>query len=179
MSNALFRVPAPSNEPTLAYAPGSPERAALKTTLQRLSSERMDIPLVIGGKEIRSGTTQQLKMPHRHQHVLATCHQADAALVNKAVEAAMAARRSWAETPFHDRAAIFLKAADILATRMRPLVNGATMLGQSKTAFQAEIDSACELVYFLRFNVYFAERILAEQPFSASQTWNRMDYRPL
>jgi 1-pyrroline-5-carboxylate dehydrogenase len=179
MSNGLFKVPTPSNEPTHAYAPGSPERAALKAALQRLSSERIEIPLVIAGKEIRTGTTHQLSMPHKHQHVLAAYHQADPAIVTRAVEAAMAAKRSWAETPFHDRAAIFLKAADILATRMRPLVNGSTMLGQSKTAFQAEIDAACELIDFLRFNVHFAERILAEQPSSAAQTWNRMDYRPL
>ena len=179
MSNALFRVPTPSNEPNLAYAPGSPERSALKAALQRLASERIDIPLVIGGKEIRTGATQPLAMPHQHQHVLATYHQADAAVATRAVEAAMAVRRSWAEMPFHDRAAIFLKAADILATRMRQVVNGATMLGQSKTVFQAEIDAACELIDFLRFNVYFAERILSEQPLSSAQTWNRMDYRPL
>src|SRR5919198_1556611 len=179
MSNALFRVPTPSNEPNLAYAPGSPERSALKAALQRLASERIDIPLVIGGNEIRTGTTQPLAMPHQHQHVLATYHQADAAVATRAVEAAMAVRRSWAEMPFHDRAAIFLKAADILATRMRQVVNGATMLGQSKTVFQAEIDAACELIDFLRFNVYFAERILSEQPLSSAQTWNRMDYRPL
>src|SRR5919198_737335 len=179
MSNGLFRVPTPVNEPTLAYAPGSPERATLKTALQRLASERIDIPLVIAGKEIRTGKTRQQSMPHKHHHVLATCQEADAAQVSRAIDAAMAVRRQWAETPFHDRAAIFLKAADLLSTRVRATVNAATMLGQSKTVFQAEIDAACELIDFLRFNVYFAERILADQPLPGPQVWNRMDYRPL
>src|SRR5918996_979004 len=179
MSNGLFRVPTPVNEPTLAYAPGSPERTALKSALQRLASERIDIPVVIAGKEIRTGKTRQQAMPHKHQHVLATYHEADPALVSRAIDAAMAVRRQWAETPFHDRAAIFLKAADLLATRTRSLVTGATMLGQSKTVFQAEIDAACELVDFIRFNVHFAERILSDQPLPGPQVWNRMDYRPL
>src|SRR5919106_1231809 len=142
MSNGLFRVPTPVNEPTLAYAPGSPERTTLKAALQRLASERIDIPVVIAGKEIRTGKTRQQTMPHKHQHVLATYHEADPALVSRAIDAAMAVRRQWAETPFHERAAIFLKAADLLATRTRSLVTGATMLGQSKTVFQAEIDAA-------------------------------------
>src|SRR5919198_1880934 len=179
MSNGLFRVPTPVNEPTLAYAPGSPERATLKTALQRLASERIDIPLVIAGKEIRTGKTRQQSMPHKHHHVLATCQEADAAQVSRAIDAAMAVRRQWAETPFHDRAAIFLKAADLLSTRARATVNAATMLGQSKTVFQAEIDAACELIDFLRFSVHFAERILADQPLPGPQVWNRMDYRPL
>ena len=180
MINALVRVPQPTNEPIQSYASGSPERAALKSALERMASQRLEIPVLIGGKEIRTGKTNQARMPHKHQHVLATYHEApDAALVTKAIEAAMAAKRGWAETPFHQRAAIFLKAADLLATRLRQVINAATMLGQSKTAFQAEIDSACELIDFLRFNVHFAERIISEQPINSPLTWNQMDYRPL
>ncbi|MFN7135117.1 MAG: aldehyde dehydrogenase family protein, partial [Myxococcales bacterium] len=174
-----LRVPCAVNEPTLTYSPGSPERAALKAELQRQSAERLDIPLFIGGREIRTGRTGEARMPHAHQHVLATYHQADAALVGQAIDAALAAKRAWAELPFHQRAAIFLRAADLLATKYRARLNAATMLNQSKTAFQAEIDSACELADFLRFNVAFAEQILQDQPLSSALTWNQMDYRPL
>jgi len=176
---AIPRVPTPTNEPILSHAPGSKERAELKEVLKRLSSERLDIPCFIGGKEIRTGKTLEVRMPHRKSHVLATAHEADAGLVQKAIEAAMAAKRGWAEMPFEQRAAVFLRAADLLSTRYRPILNAATMLGQSKTAFQAEIDAACEAIDFLRFNVHFAERLLREQPVSSAGQWNQMDYRPL
>ncbi len=179
MIHAHLRVPPPQNEPVLGYAPGSPERAPLKAALQKLTSERMDIPLVIGGKPLRPGKPVEARMPHRHQHVLATYHEADAAHVQQAIAAAMAAKAEWAAMPFHERAAIFLRAADLLATRYRPLMNAATMAGQSKTAHQAEIDAACEAIDFLRFNVHFAEGLYAQQPISAPQTWNMTDYRPL
>ena len=179
MISANYRVPTPINEPVLAYAPGSHERAELKSTLRRMSQERVDIPLVIGGKQIRGGKTTEVRMPHRHAHVLGVAHEADAAHVEQAIAAARAARADWAATPFHQRAAVFLKAAELLATRYRPLLNAATMLGQSKTAHQAEIDAACESIDFLRFNVHFAEQIHAQQPLSGPQMWNMTDYRPL
>jgi 1-pyrroline-5-carboxylate dehydrogenase len=179
MTFALPRVPTAINEPILSYAPGSPERAALKSALEKMAGEQVEIPLLIGGKEVRTGKLGQTRMPHAHQHVLATWHQAEQAEVHTAIDAALAAKKDWANMRFEDRAAIFLRAADLLAARHRPIVNAATMLGQSKTAYQAEIDSACELIDFLRFNVQFAERLLSDQPFSPAQTWNRMDYRPL
>jgi 1-pyrroline-5-carboxylate dehydrogenase len=179
MTTAHARVPTPNNEPVLDYAAGSPERAKLKAALAKMSAEQIDIPLFIGGKEIRTGKTGELRMPHKHAHVLATYHKADESQVHQAIDSALAAKRDWSNMRFEDRAAIFLRAADLLATRYRPIVNAATMLGQSKTAFQAEIDSACELIDFLRFNVHFAEKLLSEQPNSSPLTWNRMDYRPL
>jgi 1-pyrroline-5-carboxylate dehydrogenase len=172
-------IPRPHNEPVLTYAPGSAERAALKGALTAVGSERPDIPAVVGGKEIRSGVTQDVVSPHCHARVLATLHQADGATIDAAVRSAVEAQRDWAHWRFEDRAAVFLRAADMLATTARQRVNAATMLGQSKTAFQAEIDSACELIDFLRFNVHFAERIYQEQPDSAPGAWNRMDHRPL
>ncbi len=179
MITAQQRVPRAVNEPILNYAPGSPERAALKAALTRLAGERIEIPLFIAGREIRTGNTGEARMPHAHQHVLATYHKADAALVGQAIDAALAAKRSWSEMPFGERAAIFLRAADLLATKYRATLNAATMLNQAKTAYQAEIDSACELADFLRFNVTFAEQILADQPLSSALTWNQLDYRPL
>jgi 1-pyrroline-5-carboxylate dehydrogenase len=174
-----FKFPIPRNEPALAYQPASPDRAALKAALKAVSAQPEDIPVVIGGREIRSGRTEPVTAPHCHARVLARVHQATPELIGQAVEAALEAQQEWAHWRFEDRAAVFLKAADLLATRYRPLVNAATMLGQSKTAHQAEIDSACELIDFLRFNVHFAERLYAEQPESAPGTWNRMDHRPL
>ncbi len=172
-------IPLPNNEPILNYAPGSPERATLKGALQALGSEVADIPVVIGGKEIRGKATTQVTAPHQHQHLLARVHQADKKTAADAARAAVAAQKEWASWRFEDRAAVFLKAADRLAGAWRPILNAATMLGQSKTAFQAEIDSACELIDFLRFNVHFAERLYAEQPVSPRGVWNRMEYRPL
>ena len=176
---SAFRTPAPRNEPVLNYAPGSPERAALKAALARMSGETIDIPVVIGGQEFRTGRTINVVAPHEHARVLAKAHLADPALIAKAVDSAVEAQRGWAAMPFVDRAAVFLKAADLLAGPWRQVVNAATMLGQSKTAYQAEIDSACELIDFFRLNVHFAERLYEEQPFSSPGIWNRMDHRPL
>jgi 1-pyrroline-5-carboxylate dehydrogenase len=173
------RVPPPVNEPNLGYLPGSPERAALKDRLTSMAAERIDIPIVIGGREIRTGRTQQAVMPHNHQHVLADWHAADPEHVHEAIAASKAAAREWASWRWEDRAAIFLRAAELLTTTWRQTLNAATMLGQSKTVFQAEIDSASELIDFLRFNAYFAQELYAEQPFSSHGVQNRMDYRPL
>src|SRR2546426_1888038 len=175
------KIPTPVNEPVLAYAPGSRERSELKQSLKDLSSRQIEIPLVIGGKEIRTGKTVDTVMPHCHRHVLAKVHQAGPEEVAAAVKAARDAWRDWSRWSLVDRAAVFLKAADLLATRWRAMLNAATMLGQSKTAFQAEIDAACELIDFWRFNIHYAERIHAEQPLSpaGSAMWNAMDYRGL
>ncbi|HEU5261291.1 MAG TPA: L-glutamate gamma-semialdehyde dehydrogenase [Gemmatimonadales bacterium] len=177
--NAIPKIPVPVNEPVLGYAPGSPERAELKKTLKDLSSRHVEIPLVIGSAEVRTAKTVDVVMPHCHRHVLAKVHQAGPAEVDAAIKAAREAWRDWSTWSFERRAAVFLKAADWLASRHRPLINAATMLGQSKTAHQAEIDAACELIDFFRFNVGYAERLYAEQPNSAPGTWNSMDYRPL
>ncbi len=177
--NAIPRIPTPVNEPILSYAPGTVERAELKRALKEMSGQPIEIPLVIGGREVRTGRTVSVAMPHCHRHVLATVHQAGAEEIDAAIAAARQAWRDWSAWPFERRAAVFLKAADLLATRLRAGVNGATMLGQSKTAHQAEIDAACELIDFWRFNVHYAERILAEQPLSAPGAWNQLDYRPL
>src|SRR3989449_4134068 len=177
--NSIPKIPTPVNEPVLSYAPGPPERADLKRTLKELSGRQLEIPLVIGGKDVHTGRTVDVVMPHCHRHVLAKAHQAGPAEVQAAIAAAREAWREWSAWEFERRAAVFLKAADLLATRYRPIVNGATMLGQSKTAHQAEIDAACELIDFFRFNVHYAERIYAEQPLSVSGVWNYLDYRPL
>jgi 1-pyrroline-5-carboxylate dehydrogenase len=177
--SGITNIPHPKNEPVLSYAPESPERATLKNALRSLGAERPDIPAVVGGREIRSGVTHDVVSPHCHHWVLARAHHADQATIRAAVQAASQAQRDWGSWRFEDRAAVFLKAAELLATTHRQLLNAATMLGQSKTAFQAEIDSACELIDFLRFNVHFAERIYREQPESSSGVWNRMDHRPL
>ncbi len=177
--NAIPRIPAPVNEPVLSYAPGAPERAELKRTLKDLASRPLELPLVIGGKDVRTGKTVDVVMPHCHHHVLAKAHQAGPGEVEAAIAAARDAWREWSAWGLERRAAVFLKAADLLASRYRPIVNAATMLGQSKTAHQAEIDAACELIDFLRFNVHYAERIYAEQPLSVAGVWNSMDYRPL
>ncbi len=179
MANARFTVPEPRNEPNLHYAPGSPEKQALKARLAELSSQEIEIPLVIGGREVRTGRIAEARMPHRHGHRLARWHQAGPGEVAAAIEAAREARREWAAMDFSDRAAVFLKAADLLAGPWRPVLNAATMLGQSKTAFQAEIDSACEIVDFWRFNVAFAEQIYSQQPTSSPGQWNRLEHRPL
>ena len=177
--NGTSNIPVPRNEPVLSYAPGSPERTALKTALGAVGAERPEIPAVVGGREIRTGPTHDVVSPHCHQRVLAKVHEADGATITAAIETAVEAQRDWGHWRFEDRAAVFLKAAELLAGRHRQLVNAATMLGQSKTAFQAEIDSACELIDFLRFNVHYAERIYREQPESSAGVWNRIDHRPL
>jgi 1-pyrroline-5-carboxylate dehydrogenase len=177
--SSVPNIPIPHNEPVLNYAPGSTERVALKGALQAMAGEVADIPVVIGGKEYRGKVTTEVRSPHQHAHLLARVHKADRKLADDAARAAVAAQKEWASWRFEDRAAVFLKAADRLAGAWRPVLNAATMLGQSKTAFQAEIDSACELIDFLRFNVHFAERLYAEQPASSRGVWNRMEYRPL
>ncbi len=177
--NAISQIPTPVNEPVLSYAPGTPERATVKQALKDLASQVLDLPLVIGGKEVRTGKTRDAVSPHRHRHVLAKIHQAGAAEIDAAVKAALAGWREWATWSIDDRVAVFLRAADLLATKYRAKVNAATMLGQSKTVHQAEIDAACEMVDFLRFNVHYAARIYEEQPLSVAGQWNRMDHRPL
>ena len=173
------RVPPPQNDPNLSYAPGSPERAELKAKLKAMADQRLDIPLVIGGCEVRTGNTAQTVMPHKHAHVLADWHKAGKTEVEQAIAAAVKARRDWANWPWEDRAAVFLRAAELLTTTWRQTLNAATMLGQSKTAYQAEIDAASELVDFWRFNVAFAQELYEEQPLSSHGTWNQSDYRGL
>ncbi|MGI9043445.1 MAG: L-glutamate gamma-semialdehyde dehydrogenase [Gemmatimonadaceae bacterium] len=177
--NGNRRVPPPVNEPVKSYAPGSPERAELKTRIESMRSERVDIAAVIGGKEIRTGDLAQSVMPHNHRHVLADWHRATDAHVDMAIEAARKAQREWASWAWEDRAAIFLKAAELLTTTWRQTLNAATMLGQSKTAFQAEIDASCELIDFWRFNAHFAQQLYDEQPLSDHTMWNQLDYRGL
>jgi 1-pyrroline-5-carboxylate dehydrogenase len=177
--NSVTVVPAPRNEPVLSYAPGSPERAAVKSALERMAGEEIEIPLIIGGREIRTGNTDRQVMPHDHGHVLATYHKGGTDEVRQAIAATQEAQRDWMHWPWEDRLAVFLRAAELLATRYRPVLNAATMLGQSKTAHQAEIDSACELIDFWRFNTHFAQKIYTEQPESGPGMWNRLDHRPL
>jgi 1-pyrroline-5-carboxylate dehydrogenase len=176
---AIALPPEPRNEPVKDYAPGSPERGELQQRLRELERERIEIPLVIGGKDVRTGSTFEAVEPHNKKHVLADVHSGGPEQVQQAVDAAREARRDWARMPWEDRAAIFLRAAELLAGPWRATLNAATMLGQSKTAHQAEIDAACELTDFWRFNVEFMTRIYREQPNSAPGTWNRMEYRPL
>lgn len=173
------RVPPPVNEPIKSYAPGSLERAELKARLEKMASERIDIPIIIGGKEIRTGKTSTAVMPHNHKHVLADWHRGGAEHARQAIEAARKARREWANWAWEDRAAVFLKAAELLATTYRSTINSATMLGQSKTVFQSEIDAACELTDFWRFNCAFAQELYEEQPVNSPGMWNQMDYRAL
>jgi 1-pyrroline-5-carboxylate dehydrogenase len=177
--SSIPNVPKPHNEPVLSYAPGSPEREALKARLEAMAGETPDIPLIIGGQEIRTGDTAKAVMPHDHGHVLATYHRAGDAEVRQAARAATEAQREWASWGWEDRVGVFLRAAELLATRWRPTLNAATMLNQSKTAHQAEIDSACELIDFWRFNASFTEQILREQPKSSPGVWNRLEHRPL
>ena len=172
-------VPPPRNEPIRDYAPGSRERAALTERLAAMSKERIEAPMVIGGSRVTGDDTFTVAMPHRHEHVLADVHAAGPGHVTDAVDTALDVAPDWAATSFEDRAAIFLRAAELLAGPWRDTLNAATMLGQSKTVFQAEIDAACELIDFWRYNVAFVERLHAEQPVSTAAAWNRMDYRPL
>src|SRR3954464_2015133 len=177
--NGRRRVPPPVNEPIKSYAPGSPERASLKARLKTMAAETVDMPMIIGGKEIRSGNTSPAVMPHDHAHVLGAYHKATEQQVVQAVEAAEAARAEWSSWAFEDRAAVILKAAELLTTTWRDTINAATMLGQSKTAFQAEIDAAAELVDFWRFNAFYAQELLEEQPISDHTMWNQLEYRGL
>ncbi len=175
----ILRVPAPTNDVNLAYLPGSPERLALKAELDRMAADRVDIAAVIGGREVRTGRTAPVVMPHDHAHVLGQWHAVEEAHVTEAIDAALAAQRDWARWPWHERLGVFLKAAELLTTSWRPVLNAATMLGQSKTVFQAEIDAASELIDFWRFNPFFAQELYAEQPLSSHATWNASEYRPL
>ena len=179
LMNGNPTIPTPVNEPILTYAPGTLERAELKTELEAQSTTVVDIPLVIGGKEIRTGNTSNVVMPHEHSHILATFHKAGKEEIGQAVSAAAEAHQEWSATRWEDRAGIFLRAADLLAGPWRQKLNAATMLGQSKTAFQAEIDSACEIIDFFRFAAHFAERIYGMQPLSERGVWNRAEYRAL
>jgi 1-pyrroline-5-carboxylate dehydrogenase len=173
------RVPTPVNEPTKSYAPGSPERAELKARLTSMAGEKIEIPLIIGGREIRTGRTEKSVMPHDHRHVLAEYHVAGPEHIEQAIAAAAVARREWASWPWEDRAAVILRAAELLATTWRATLNAATMLGQSKTVFQSEIDAACEMIDFWRFNAAFAQELYEEQPISSPGVWNALEYRNL
>ena len=179
MSLGYFSYPMPNNEPILQYAPGSAERIALKRTLAELKKKELDIPMIIGGKAIRTGNKVALHPPHEIAHTLGHFHAGEAKHVTQAIDAALKAKEAWAAMSWENRAHIFLKAADLLATKYRYHLNGTTMLGQSKNAYQAEIDSACELIDFLRFNVHFLSEIYQQQPISAPGMHNRMEWRPL
>lgn len=178
-SNAIFSVPFPTNEPQKQYEPGSKERAEIKEMLEKLSNDPVEIPLIIGGEEVKTGDIEEIRSPHDKSLVLGKYHKAGENEVKKIIETAMEARKTWSEMHWYDRASIFLRAAELLATKYRALINAATMLGQSKTVYQAEIDSACELIDFLRFNVYYMEQIYRDQPWSNPGLWNRVEYRAL
>src|SRR5262245_44610056 len=179
MKHGIFTTPTPLNEPVKSYAPGSAERAEIGKRLEAMRGETIEIPCVIGGKEVRTGNTETSVEPHDHRRVLAKWHKAGPRELEMAIAAANDAWKSWSETPFEARASVFLKAAELLAGPWRAVLNGSTMLGQSKTVFQAEIDSACELIDFWRFNARFLEEIERAQPQSGPQMWNRLEYRPL
>lgn len=180
MRNAIVEVPTAVNEPILSYAPETQERESLEAKLDELSAQQFEIPLIIGGKEIKTGNLAECRVPHNHQHILATYHKAGEKEVNLAIESAMSAAKKWSAMPWESRVAIFKKAAMLLAGPYRDLLNAATMLQQSKNAFQAEIDSACELIDFFNFNAWYLEEIYAEQPpYSPEGFWNMVQYRPL
>lgn len=179
MSYGISKVPTPANEQVKEYRPGSPEREALKSAINELRATEVDIPMYIGSEQVFTGNKIRLSPPHDHQHTLGYFHEGDATHVHQAIDAALSARESWANLSWENRAAIFLKAAELIAGPYRAKINAATMLGQSKNAYQAEIDSACELIDFLRFNVSYMTQIYQEQPNSSPGIWNRLEYRPL
>lgn len=179
MSNAYFKLPKAVNEPVRSYAPDSPERYALVTAIDEMKSQQVDIPMFIGNKEVREGQKTEIVAPHNHKVVLGHYYKGGQSHVQDAINAAMKAKKEWAAMPFEQRASIFLKAADLLAGPFRYKLNAATMIGQSKNPFQAEIDAACELIDFFRFNVQYAAEIYAQQPESLPGMWNRLEYRPL
>jgi 1-pyrroline-5-carboxylate dehydrogenase len=179
MNNQLFNFKQPLNEPIYSYAPGTPEREALKTELEKQYNQVIEIPLIIGGKEVRTGKLGTVVMPTEHQHVLANYHQVTEKEVKMAIDAAMAAKKQWEEMPWVERASIMMKAAELISKKYRYVLSASTMLGQGKSPFQAEIDCPCEAIDFLRFNAYFASQIYAQQPISDSTVINRMEYRPL
>ena len=178
MSNGYFKVEMPKNEPVKAYLPGSPERASLQKELERQSAQVVQVPMIIGGKEVWTERKTKAVMPHDHAHVIAEAASGGEKELKDAIAAALAARKAWTEMPMEHRVSIFLKAADLIAGPMRYKVNAATMLGQSKTVYQAEIDT-CELIDFLRFNVYYLQQIYDRQPNNTPHVWNRIEYRPL
>jgi len=180
LNNAILKVPTPANEPINSYAPGTPERDLLKVAIADIAAKKVEIPLIIGGKEVRTGKMGKVIMPHDHQHVLGEYHIAGEKEINMAIEAAMAAKADWAALRWEERAAIFLKAAELLAGKYRYLMNAISMLSTSKSAYQAEIDAACELIDFLRFNVYYAQQVYTDQPlYSSKGVWNFVQQRPL
>jgi 1-pyrroline-5-carboxylate dehydrogenase len=179
MTNGIFNVPIARNEPVLSYASGTPERAILDKTIEKMSRRELDIPARIGGKKVRTGKLARAAMPHDHEHTLGHWHKCGKTEVDRAIKAALDAHKSWSRMPWHHRAAIFLKAADLLAGPYRAVLNAATMLCQSKTVHQAEIDSACELIDFWRFNPEYMQQIYAEQPESSDGCWNYVEHRPL
>ena len=174
-----FYYPIPVNEPVLSYAPGTNEKVLLKKVLKELKRERADVPMYIGSEEVRTGNKKEMRPPHEHKHLLGYYHEGDATHVKQAIDAALAAKQQWAALSWENRANIFLKAADLLAVKYRPHIVGTTMLGQSKNPYQAEIDAACELIDFLRFNVHFLSEIYRQQPLSSTGINNRVEYRPL
>jgi len=179
MSNGIFNVPVAANEPIYDYAPGTPEREALLASYKAQFNAQVDVPMYIGGEEVRTGNTGNLTPPHDHQHVIGTFHKGDASHVEAAIEAALSAKDAWSNMPWEHRASIFLKAAELISGKYRYRINAATMLAQGKNCFQSEIDSVCELADFLRFNVEYMTQIYSEQPESSPGVWNRMEYRPL
>ena len=179
MTNQIPQIPQPENENVRSYAPGSPERASLRRKLEELKGDVIEIPAFIGGREIRTGNVIEIRAPHEKSRVLARAHMCGEKEVSQAIEAALQARREWARMPWSDRAAIFLKAAELLSGPWRDVLNASTMLGQSKNPFQAEIDAACELIDFWRFNAHYMQQIYSDQPYSPRGTWNQLEYRPL
>jgi len=179
MTNAIFNLPESYNEPSVSYAPGTPERARLKAELDRQYQQVLDIPLIIGGREVRTGRLRDVVCPHEHGHLLARCHEAGEAEIRMAIDAALAAKHAWKYTPWEERAAIFNRMASLISTRYRYILNAATMLNQSKSAHQAEIDATCETADFFRYNAKFMEQIYRNQPLSNHHTWNRVVYRAL
>ncbi len=179
MFNGIFNIPKPANEAALSYAPGSPERTELKARLKKMLHEQCDVPMIIGGQEVRNGKLAQMRCPHDHHHILGTHHQGDAFFVDKAITAANEAKYEWGRMAWDSRATVFLKAAELLAGKYRQTLNAATMLNMSKTPQQAEIDSACELIDFWRFNPYYMQTIYGDQPTSTHGVLNYMDHRPL
>lgn len=179
MSKGFFHVPKAVNEPVKSYAPNSPEKAAVLAAYKKMWNETIDVPMYIGSEQVRTGNTQNMSAPHDHQHIVGTYHVAEKKHIDDAIAAALEARKTWSQMPWEHRAAIFLKAAELIAGPYRARINAATMIAQSKTIFQAEIDASCELIDFLRYNVEFMTQIYNDQPKSVSDIWNRVEYRPL
>ncbi len=179
MSKGFFHVPNAVNEPVKSYAPNSPEKAAVLAAYKKMWNETIDVPMYIGSEQVRTGTTQTMSAPHDHQHIVGTYHVAEKKHIESAIAAALEARKTWSQMPWEHRAAIFLKAAELIAGPYRARINAATMIAQSKTIFQAEIDASCELIDFLRYNVEFMTQIYNDQPKSISDVWNKVEYRPL